>query len=85
MRMTALYSLAYSDTHRSDRLSDGVGEYIDKEYVRQRNILGDKCTESALEQYSSRTSLFSRTISQISPDFPLVSLSLSFLFSEFYR
>lgn len=72
MRMAALYSLAYSETHRSDRLSDGVGDYIEKEYVKQRAILGDQCTESATSQYSGRTSVLMQTVSQLSSDFPLV-------------
>lgn len=72
VRMAALYSLAHNEMHRSDRLSDGVNEYIEKEFLKQRAILGDQCTESALYQYSYRTPVLIQTLYGLLPDFPLV-------------
>ena len=72
-RMAALYSLAFDEKHRSDRLSDGVGEYITTEYMKQREMLGDKCTASVYDQRESRVPVLAQTIISLSSDLPLAS------------
>lgn len=80
--MAALHSLAYNEMHRSDRLSDGVNDYIEKEFMKQRSILGDQCTDSPISQYSNRTPVLTQTLYGLLPDFPLVKSYISYHLSQ---
>ena len=75
-RMAGLHAIAYRDIYRADRLSDGAGQYIEREFAKQRNIVGDQCTQSAAYQYENRTSVAMCTLDSLSSDFPLVSISI---------
>ena len=73
-RLAALYSLAFEENHRSDRLSDGVGDYVEREFIRQRNFLGDKCIDNVSQQYAHNVSFLIRALGNLSSDIPLVSI-----------
>lgn len=74
-QMAALHSLTYDEMHHLDRLSDGVNNYIEKEFIKQRANLGDLCTESVIYQHYNRMPVLTKTISGLLPDFPLVNAS----------
>ncbi|KAH8116737.1 P-loop containing nucleoside triphosphate hydrolase protein [Phellopilus nigrolimitatus] len=79
-RMAALHELAYDNRFRVDRLNDGAGEHIEKEFIKQRHIVGDKCTEEIWMQLDSRKPLYYKVYDALSAKLPLLVLAAWVLF-----
>ncbi|KAH8115858.1 P-loop containing nucleoside triphosphate hydrolase protein [Phellopilus nigrolimitatus] len=74
-RMAALHQLTYADQFRVDRLNDGAGGHIEKEFIKQRHIVGDKCTQAIGMQLVNRESLFYKVLISLSRDIPLLAFA----------
>ncbi|KLO12495.1 P-loop containing nucleoside triphosphate hydrolase protein [Schizopora paradoxa] len=80
-RLAALHGFAYSDRYRVDRLSDGVAEFIEREFKKSREELGDVSTEDANREWSNRQSFVVGSFYGLMNDFPMIYFALRILFS----
>ncbi|KAH8116755.1 hypothetical protein DFH11DRAFT_1724713 [Phellopilus nigrolimitatus] len=67
---------------RVDQLNDGAGEHIEKEFIRQRDIVGDKCTNSIWEQLYNRQPVYYKVVGALSVDLPLLAFAARTLFDS---
>jgi len=80
-RLASLHGFAYSERYRVDRLSDGVAEYIEREFKKAREELGDISTEDANAEWSSRQPFLLTSLHALLNDFPLLYFAIRILFS----
>ncbi|KAI5121373.1 hypothetical protein M0805_001186 [Coniferiporia weirii] len=80
IRMASMHGLAYNESFRADRLSDGAGEFIEKEFIKNRELVGDTNSSPVEDQWFGQVSFLSRTCEDLLGELPLLLFAFRLLF-----
>ncbi|KLO19102.1 P-loop containing nucleoside triphosphate hydrolase protein [Schizopora paradoxa] len=81
-RLAALHRFAFADNYRMDRLSDGVAEFIEKEFKKSRAELGDTPIDLIHYQWMRRRTLVVEALRSLTSDFTMLYFAFRVIFSS---
>ncbi|KAL5536082.1 hypothetical protein ACEPAF_4187 [Sanghuangporus sanghuang] len=83
-RMLSLHMLGFNKGYREDRVTNNLGDYIEREFDKSRQELGDTCTKDYSIQWHKNRSIISEVFNTLAWDctLPLFALRMLWDFSS---
>ncbi|KAL5533615.1 hypothetical protein ACEPAG_75 [Sanghuangporus baumii] len=83
-RLVSLHRLAFNKDFREDRITNNLGDYVEREFEKSRQELGDTCTEDYSIQWYKNRSIISEVFNTLAWDctLPLFALRMLWDFSN---